>query len=31
MNIVEVGNDPYIHSSFRTPTILIDKVSFSGS
>jgi PmbA protein len=31
MNLVEVGNDPYIHSSFRTPTILIDKVSFSGS
>lgn len=31
MNLIEVGNDPYIHSSFRTPTMLFDKVSFSGS
>ncbi|MCF7809168.1 MAG: TldD/PmbA family protein [Candidatus Marinimicrobia bacterium] len=31
MNLVEVGNDPYVHSSFRTPTLLFDKVSFSGS
>jgi len=31
MNIIEVGNDPWKHSSFRTPTILIDKVNFSGS
>ncbi|MEA3287018.1 MAG: TldD/PmbA family protein [Candidatus Marinimicrobia bacterium] len=31
MNLVEVGNDPWIHSSFRTPTMLFDKVSFSGS
>jgi len=31
MNLVEVGNDPWIHSSFRTPTLLFDKVNFSGS
>ncbi len=31
MNLVEVGNDPWIHSSFRTPTMLFDKVNFSGS
>ncbi len=31
MNLVEVGNDPWIHSSFRTPTMVFDKVSFSGS
>ncbi|NQV16576.1 TldD/PmbA family protein [bacterium] len=31
MNLTEVGNDPWIHSSFRTPTMLFDKVSFSGS
>ena len=31
MNLMEVGNDPYIYSSFRTPTLLFDKVSFSGS
>ena len=31
MNLMEVGNDPWIHSSFRTPTMLFDKVSFSGS
>ena len=30
-NLVEVGNDPWIHSSFRTPTLVFDKVSFSGS
>ncbi len=30
-NLIEVGNDPYVHSSFRTPTMLFDKVSFSGS
>ena len=31
MNLIEVGNDPWIHSSFRTPTMVFDKVSFSGS
>ncbi len=31
MNLMEVGNDPWIHSSFRTPTMVFDKVSFSGS
>ncbi len=31
MNLVEVGNDPWVHSSFRTPTMLFDKVNFSGS
>ncbi len=31
MNIMEIGNDPWVHSSFRTPTMLFDKVSFSGS
>ncbi|MBT4034157.1 MAG: TldD/PmbA family protein, partial [Candidatus Marinimicrobia bacterium] len=31
MNLTEVGNDPWIHSSFRTPTMVFDKVSFSGS
>ncbi len=31
MNLTEVGNDPWIHSSFRTPTMLFDKVNFSGS
>ncbi|MCF7824739.1 MAG: TldD/PmbA family protein [Candidatus Marinimicrobia bacterium] len=31
MNLVEVGNDPWIHSTFRTPTLLFDKVNFSGS
>ena len=31
MNLTEVGNDPWVHSSFRTPTMLFDKVSFSGS
>ncbi len=30
-NLIEVGNDPWIHSSFRTPTMVFDKVSFSGS
>ena len=31
MNLIEVGNDPWIHSSFRTPTMVFDKVSFSGT
>ena len=31
MNLAEVGNDPWIYSSFRTPTLLFDKVNFSGS
>ncbi len=30
-NLIEVGNDPWIHSAFRTPTLVFDKVSFSGS
>ncbi len=30
-NLIEVGNDPWIHSSFRTPTLVFDKVNFSGS
>jgi len=29
MNLAEVGNDPWIYSSFRTPTLLFDKVNFS--
>ena len=31
MNLIEVGNDPWLHSSFRTPTMVFDKVNFSGS
>jgi len=29
-NILELGNDPYIYSSYRTPSILIDNVDFAG-
>jgi len=31
MNLKEVGNDPYPYSSFRTPTLLFNDVSFSGT
>ena len=31
MNLIEVGNDPWIHSSFRSPALLFDKISFSGN
>lgn len=30
MNIIEVGNDPKLNSSWRIPSILFDKVNFSG-
>lgn len=29
-NLLEVGNDPQIYSSNRTPSLLFDKVDFSG-
>ena len=29
-NIIEVGNDPKLNSSWRIPAILFDKVNFSG-
>ncbi|MDR3061890.1 MAG: TldD/PmbA family protein [Dysgonamonadaceae bacterium] len=29
-NVIEVGNDPKMNSSWRIPSILFDKVSFSG-
>jgi len=29
-NIIEIGNDPKINSSFRIPSILFDAVNFSG-
>ncbi|GHU88561.1 modulator protein [Bacteroidia bacterium] len=29
-NIIEVGNDPKLNSSWRIPSILFDKVNFSG-
>ncbi len=29
-NLLEVGNDPYMYSSNRTPSFLFDKIDFSG-
>jgi PmbA protein len=29
-NVIEIGNDPRLNSSQRTPSILFDKVDFSG-
>ncbi|MDR0863997.1 MAG: TldD/PmbA family protein [Candidatus Symbiothrix sp.] len=29
-NVVEVGNDPRLNTSWRIPTVLFDKVNFSG-
>jgi len=29
-NLIEIGNDPYMYSSNRTPSFLFDKVDFSG-
>jgi len=31
MSLKEIGNDPYPHSSFRSPTMLFEGISFSGS
>lgn len=31
MNLVEVGSDPWMYSSFRTPTLLFKDVTFSGA
>ena len=28
--LLEVGNDPWLHSSVRAPTLLFDDVQFSG-
>jgi len=29
-NLIEVGNDPRLTSNWRMPSLLFDKVSFSG-
>jgi PmbA protein len=29
-NLIEIGNDPFMYSSNRTPSFLFDKVDFSG-
>ncbi len=29
-NLCEIGNDPYLYSSYRTPSLLFENVSFSG-
>jgi PmbA protein len=28
--LVAVGNDPYLYSSLRTPTLVFDDVQFAG-
>jgi PmbA protein len=29
--LVAVGNDPYVYSSLRTPTLVFDDVQFAGT